>query len=264
MNSTISDRLRQGVIAALIHLAISALIALLAAWLVWGVWYPHPYDELSGGRELFLLIVAVDVVCGPALTLVVFDRRKPKAELRRDLSFIGVLQLVALLYGLQVVMEARPLYLVHEVDRFRVVTRADYLGVDVSADIRKLPPALQPRPWSGPVLVGTRAPRNAAEHTSILFEALQGGRDYAQRPDFYLPYDDEYAPRVLQRAKPLADLIAKNPAIGPRASTILASGGTDLSKAMYVPVMHRQDWVAIIDAKGGVLGFVKGDAFAVR
>lgn len=257
-------RLRQATLAALIHFWVSLAVALLAAWLVWGVWYPHPYDELSGGRELFLLIVAVDVVCGPALTLVVFDRRKPRAELRRDLSFIGLLQLAALLYGLHVVMEARPLYLVHEVDRFRAVTRADYLGVDVSADIARLPPTLQPRPWAGPIVVGTRAPRDAAEHTSILFDAMRGGRDYSQRPDFYLPYDDAYGPRVLQRARPLTGLIEKNPDLKSRADAILASSGTNSSQARYVPVVHRQDWVAIVDSRGRILGFVKGDGFAVR
>ena len=43
------DKLR----AAGIHLGLSLLVAALAAALVFGVWYPYPYREISGGRALF-------------------------------------------------------------------------------------------------------------------------------------------------------------------------------------------------------------------
>jgi hypothetical protein len=67
------DRLR----ASAIHFCISVAIALLAALLVFFVWYPNPYREISGGRELFLILVSVDVVLGPLITLAIFDRAKP-------------------------------------------------------------------------------------------------------------------------------------------------------------------------------------------
>ena len=75
-------------------------MALLAAALVFGLWYPYPYREISGGRELFFIIVAVDVVMGPLLTFAVFNRKKPLKELKRDLGVIVLLQLAALGYGL--------------------------------------------------------------------------------------------------------------------------------------------------------------------
>ena len=53
--------------ASAIHLAISLSVATLAALVVFGWWYPYPYRELSGGRELFALVVAVDVVLGPLI-----------------------------------------------------------------------------------------------------------------------------------------------------------------------------------------------------
>ena len=49
----------------------------MAAGLVFALWYPYPYREISGGRELFLIVVAVDVIMGPLLTLAVFNRSKP-------------------------------------------------------------------------------------------------------------------------------------------------------------------------------------------
>lgn len=36
-----------------IHLGLSLVMASLAALLVFGIWYPYPYREISGGRELF-------------------------------------------------------------------------------------------------------------------------------------------------------------------------------------------------------------------
>ena len=111
------DRLK----ASSIHLGISLAIALLAALLVFGLWYPYPYREISGGRELFLILVAVDVILGPLMTLTIFNRSKPWPELRRDLAIVVLLQLAALSYGLWSVFVARPVHLVFEYDRFRVV-----------------------------------------------------------------------------------------------------------------------------------------------
>ena len=74
-----------------IHLGISLTVALLAALLVFGLWYPYPYREMSGGRELFLIVVAVDVILGPLITLAVFNRAKPSRELKRDLVMVALM-----------------------------------------------------------------------------------------------------------------------------------------------------------------------------
>ena len=94
--------------ASAIHLAISLSIATLAALLVFGWWYPYPYRELSGGRELFTLVVAVDVVLGPLITLVIFNTTKTRRHLAMDFTVIGLLQVAALAYGLWTVFVARP------------------------------------------------------------------------------------------------------------------------------------------------------------
>ena len=68
--------------AAGIHLVLSCLVAAFGALLVFAVWYPFPYRELSGGRDLFVLLVSVDVVIGPLITFAVFNRAKPAQQLR--------------------------------------------------------------------------------------------------------------------------------------------------------------------------------------
>src|ERR1700687_4346526 len=98
------DRLRAGAV----HFLISALIAVVAALFVFVFvfWYPDPYSELPGGRELFLILVAVDVILGPLITLTIFNRAKPWPVLCRDLVCVGLVQLVALGYGMWTVFVA--------------------------------------------------------------------------------------------------------------------------------------------------------------
>lgn len=264
MKSEFISRARSAGVAACVHFGISMLLAVGAAMLVWGVWYPPPFDALSGGRKLFLLIVAVDMVCGPLLTLVIFDLKKPTRELLRDLGVIGSLQCAALLYGLWTMYEARPLFLVHEVERFRVIAKPDFMGVDVSAQIAGLPESMRPRLLSGPKLVGALPPLDVAARQSMLREALRGGRDFVQRPEHYVPYDEAYASMVARRARPLRFFVEQFPDTADDVMGTLTRAGLATDDALFLPVVHRQDWIAILGGQGKLVGFAPGDGFAVR
>ena len=251
------QRLRAATRAAALHLVGSVAVAVLAAALVFGFWFPYPYRDLAGGRELFLLIIAVDVICGPLLTMVLYNPAKPRAELCRDLGLVVLIQLAALGYGLHVVWQARPLYLVQEVDRFKVLSMPD---LDM-AEVRKLPIPMQVNWVKGPITVAIRAPKDAEEQQKVLLESVQGGRDYAERPEFYLPYEGAAALKALQRAKPLAVFLDKQPSQRSAAADLAASKGLDMAQLVYLPVVGRQDWVAVLDAQAQIQGFLKGDGF---
>lgn len=243
--------------AAILHLAISSAVAGLSALLVFLVWYPYPYRELSGGRELFLLVVGVDVVCGPILTFVLFSPFKPRTELRRDLRFVALIQLAALVYGLFTVWQARPLFLVMEMDRFKVVTSPD---LDQSA-VAALPANLRSSAWAGPKVVAIRPPASVEEKNRVLFAAIQGGRDYAERPEFYLPYESDNALKSLKAAKPLAAFLARWPDQQAAADKLAVEKKADMTQWLYLPVRGRQEWVAVLDKQGQIQGFLKGDGF---
>lgn len=247
--------------AALIHFLCSLLVATLAAVLVLRVWFPHPHELLSGGRNLFLLLAGVDVVCGPLLTLVLFNPKKPRRELLTDMALVMAVQLGALLYGLYTAYEARPLFLVHEVDRFRVITNTDYGNIDASAALAALDAPLRPSWRKGPTVVGIRLPATANERQDVMWESVFGGRDYSQRPEFYIPYDAAYAPKALGRAKPLETFLAKYPGTQAEAAALLQQHGVAAEDALYLPVIHRQDWVAVLDKSARILGFLPGDGF---
>ncbi len=252
-----SLRLRAAAKASAWHFLATAAVALSAGILVFSFWYPSPFQAISGGRELFLLIVAVDTVCGPLLTLVLFNPKKPRAELVRDLSLVVGIQIAALGYGLSTVWEARPIFLVNEVDRFKPVSLADI----EDGTIASLPANLRPGWFDKPIAVGIRDPIDQEEKNKVLFESVQGGRDYAERPEFYLPYAGDVALKAVKRAKPLEQFLTKYPDQLGAATELASSQQADLMHWMYLPVRGREDWVAIVDSQGKIQGFLKGDGF---
>lgn len=258
-----SIRMKAAGKAAFFHLIGSLLVASFAAVVVFGFWYPTPYGELSGGLRLFLILVGVDVVCGPLLTLILFSPKKSRRELTLDMSLVVIVQLAALVYGLHTAFQGRPLYLVHELDRFRVIAMQDYLGEDVSEHLAKLDDALQPSWSSGPITVGIRDPRDRQERQEVMLDSVTGGRDYSQRPEFYIPYDSAYSEKALAQAKPLPAFVEKYPETAEAASEIAKDNQTEIASLRFLPVLHRQEWIAVLDQQARILGFLPGDGFAV-
>ena len=247
--------LRQRARAAGLHLLISALVAAVAAALVFGLWYPGIYRLASGGRDLFLLVTGVDVILGPLLTFAVFNLAKGWKHLRRDLAVIGVIQTAALIYGLHTVFIVRPVAMAFEVDRFRVITAADvYLS-----DLPKARPEHRSLPLTGPWLLGTRAPMAGDEHNDAVFMGLQG-IDRANRPLFWQSYADS-VPDVLEMSRPISKLLEHYPASAAEFRTKLAEMKADEATARFLPLTARVNWVIVLDASGTVLGHLNADGF---
>ncbi len=102
------------------------------AWLVFSVWVPAPYQGLVQAPQLFIVLLLVDVVCGPLLTAVLANPAKPRKELRLDFALVVLVQLGALAYGLHTIANARPVALVFEVDRFAVVSASQVSAQELS------------------------------------------------------------------------------------------------------------------------------------
>ena len=101
------------------HLSISLFIAILVMGLVFFVWYPAPLAQAVGVTHIFLMMLVIDVIIGPALSLLVY--KEGKKSLKFDLTVIILIQVSALCYGIYSIAEGRPAWLVYTVDRFEVV-----------------------------------------------------------------------------------------------------------------------------------------------
>ena len=246
--------------AAGVHFVLSLLVAAVAALLVFFVWYPYPYREISGGRELFFIVVAVDVIMGPLMTLAVFNLAKPRAELMRDLAIIGLLQLTALGYGLWTVSVARPVHLVYEIDRFRVVH-----AVDIPRELmEKAPPQFRQLPLTGPTLLSVRDFKNSNESFEATMAATQG-LHISARPDLWQDYATAKT-QILTHTRPLADLKKRFPERTADIDVALVKAGAQARQPAtlaYVPMIGRDlFWTVLLDANTTeVIAFVPIDSF---
>ena len=243
--------------ASCIHLGVSLCIAALAAAVVFGLWYPYPYREISGGRSLFLLVVFVDVVMGPLITLVIFNRNKPRRELMTDFLVVGLLQLAALSYGLWAVFVARPVHLVFEYNRMAVVHAID---VD-PALLSKAPKELQTLPMTGPTAIALRPFKNAAEQIDATIAAM-GGAPLPARSDLWQPYGDSVAD-VLKEAKPAEELSTRFPSQTSLINRAIEGTGKTVAHLRYLPLISRNEaWTVLLDATTAEpVGFIPLDSF---
>lgn len=244
--------------AASVHWLVSLGAVSAAALLVFVLWYPYPFREIAGGTELFLLVTVVDVVMGPLLTLVIFDLTKPRSVLIRDLSVIAVLQLGALLYGLHTVYLARPVYLVHEVDRVQLVVAAD---VDPSSMVNAMP-VFQRLPMWGVQLIGVREPRDGAELLKSVEWAMLG-HDAAMRPDWWVPLRDDHREVMRKRAVAWPELRTRSAQASQQVDQFLRETEMAENDLMALPLVNRHlVWTIVLrrdDAR--VVGYLPIDPF---
>lgn len=185
--------------ATLIHLYGSGCVALVFLGLVFFVWYPAPLSGATGVTAIFLILLAVDVVLGPALTFVVY--KTGKKSLRFDLSVIVVVQLAALCYGLLTIAVARPAWIVFNVDRFDLAQAHELDGRYLSSTKEEF----RAPPWSGPRWVAARNPTDLQKRNELIVESAAGGSDLPQRPDLYVSIQEESS-NIKKIAQPLQNL----------------------------------------------------------
>ena len=237
--------------ASLIHLGISAAIGLAVVTLMLFVGYPRPYFKAMGGDMLILLLIGVDVVIGPLITLVIFNPKKK--GLRFDLSVIAALQLAALAYGCSVMFAARPVYSVYVVDRFETVAANQ---VD-EPSLAKAAGEFRSLPLTGPKVVAAREPTDQQRKADVIMQALNGGPDIANLPDLYVPYSEARA-EAAEKARPLAELIKRQPGDAAQIRAFVADAGRTEDAVAFLPMKARnKDMTVIVDSKtGDVLGIL--------
>ena len=157
-----------------IHLLISSFVFIAFLLIMLRVWYPDFYFEASAGWGVLKILLMVDVVLGPLITLIIFKSGKP--GLRFDLSVLAFLQLSALAYGASVIYENRPLYLVFAVDRFEVIPAG---AIDV-AEIKD--PGSLTSLDSRPPMVFANPPEDPEQRGEIAMEVILGGKVIELRP----------------------------------------------------------------------------------
>ena len=229
--------------AATIHFILSLCVGGVLFGLLWFVWYPAPMLVAIGGQELFLLIVCVDVILGPLLTLVVFNTKK--RSLKFDLSVIALVQIGALVYGVSVMLEARPVYVAANVDHFQVIQATEV----TDENLRKANASM---PWFGPEWVGTKAPTDRYDVDAVeAVKQVGGGRGHF--PQLHVPYES-MASEVLEKSKPISGLMTTNMQQSAEMNGWLRKHNLDASTARFQPIKIRaSEFTVVIDNKSAAI-----------
>jgi len=137
---------------------------------------------------------------------------------------------------------ARPVHMVFEYDRFRVVH-----AIDVPLELlRQTPAGVDPLPLTGPTLLSLRPFKDAKESGDATIAAL-GGVSLSSRPDLWQPYTTAI-PDVLKAAKPIANLKTRFPAQAAEIDQVLQGKTRNPESVLYVPMVGRKSfWTVFVD-----------------
>ncbi|HZQ73887.1 MAG TPA: TfpX/TfpZ family type IV pilin accessory protein [Burkholderiales bacterium] len=228
-----------------LHLTISIAIAASALACMLLVWYPGPLFQAAGGNGLLFLLVGVDVVVGPLITLIVFRSGKP--GMKFDLAMIALAQSAALAYGVHTVYLARPVFIVFVKDRFDVARAVDISDADLAQGKY---PQFRAFPLGRPRLAFVDWPDDPKERAKLVDLAFSASAtDLYQLPRLFVPYE-ERTKEVLKRAYPVERVRQIEPKAADVIDRYLARSGRPPDSVRFLDLRAPLAWVAVlVDAK---------------
>lgn len=209
--------------------------------------------------QLFWWMLGVDMVCGPLLTWILIRPGKTWRALGVDLVLIACLQWGALAYGVHALALSRPLAVVFEVDRFRVISYSDVPEEEMAA--ASVPVWFTPWQLQAPQMLGLRSVHGLGEKMSSVESAFQGV-DAAQRPSRWQDYSLSKSD-ILRRARPLEDLRQRYPTEIGRIDAAANAAGLHAG-GLWLPLVGRRsaEWIALIDpTSAAIVGYLPFDGF---
>jgi len=256
MNSLGKIAWREKFVATGVHFLVTLTLAACAAALIFLVWFPDPFQTMIGGTELFVLVVGCDLVLGPLVSLVIYNSRKSRRKLIFDYVVVAILQIGAMVYGVQVLAGSRPVFVAFSVDRMEIVTAREITEQELAAVTR---PEFAKLSITGPRLVGIDVP--PAERTDALFKAMNGNDIYL-RPKFFVPFETKVA-EVRKRAKLISEITTRKPDSKPVIEAAIAGLKLPADRIRWVPAHHSKGfWTAFIDIDSGMpVGYVDLDPY---
>jgi hypothetical protein len=234
-----------------LHLLGSACALTLVLGALYFGWYRWPGWYLSSAPHIIGILVMVDVVLGPTLTLIIANPKKPRRELMRDLAMIVTVQLVALTYGSFTLWSGRPLYYAFSVNCLEMVQASD-IEPDERLLARQQNPAFAPHWWSLPRWIWAPLPANKQEAAKIVGGTLFGGKDVIEMPRYFKTWE-QGLPDLRAQLQPVGELKYLNKAerkalsarmsaqgLAPDASNVLIMwGGSRRLVAVFDPTTLR-------------------------
>lgn len=115
-----------------IHFLMSLIALLVLLICILALWFPGILFSADGGWAGLRIVIGVDLVLGPLMTLIVFKSGKP--GLKFDLTCIAIAQISMMAIGSWIIYQERPLALILAYDTFYSVSKKEFddYGKDVA------------------------------------------------------------------------------------------------------------------------------------
>ena len=184
--------------ASVTHLLLSILLIGSIALFAFLHWYPAGLHHAAKLDKLMGIMLGVDIVAGPLLTLILY--RRGKKGLKIDLATIAVLQLAFLGYGLNTLWQSRPIFLVGSQEAFALIF-APGLPPDIEEQAikEKWPRFRNSGPWLAAVDLSGRVARD-----EFLTSAEHGNSGPLAATALYIPYS-KLSSSIAAAAHPLGE-----------------------------------------------------------
>jgi hypothetical protein len=187
-----------------LHLLTSAaVLALILGSLYFG-WYRWPGWYLTDVTRVIIVMVCVDVVLGPTLTLIIANKNKPRRELARDIGIIALVQVCALAYGSVSLWNGRPMYYAFSESILQLVQAYDIDESEAKLG-REQNPALAPHWYNLPRWIWAPLPNDTEARQKIVGAAISGGDDVISMPRYFKPWQ-EGLPSLRSQLKKVDDV----------------------------------------------------------
>jgi hypothetical protein len=207
-----------------LHLLASTVVLTLVLGALWLGWYRWPGWYLSSVLHVVGIVVMVDLVVGPTLTLVVANPGKLRRIFARDVAVIVSVQLAALVYGTVTLWSGRPLYYAFSENSLDCVQASDIDVSEAAAALRQNP-TLAPHWYSLPRWIWAPLPDDPDEAVRIVNGTTFGtGKDVVDMPRYFKPWR-QGLPKLREQLSRLDDITFLNKAEKRSLHTRLSARG---------------------------------------
>jgi hypothetical protein len=187
-----------------LHLLSSATVLTLMLGCLYFGWYRWPGWYLADVTRVVLVMICVDVVLGPTLTLIIANQKKSRRELTRDIGIIVAVQLCALTYGSVSLWNGRPLYYAFSEGVLQLVQAYDINANEAKLG-RELNPTLAPHWYSQPRWIWAPLPQDPEIGIRIVLATVTGGDDVISMPRYFKRWE-EGVPSLRSQLKKVDDV----------------------------------------------------------
>jgi hypothetical protein len=188
-----------------LHLLASATALTLILGALYLGWYRWPGWYLADVKTVVFVMIGVDVVLGPTLTLIIAGNNKPRRELKRDIGIIVAVQLCALIYGTTQLWNGRPLYYAFSETELQLVQAYD-IDRDEAARGRRENAQFAPHWYSLPRWIWAPLPQDPEESQKIVTGTVMGGNDVTSMPRYFKRWE-QGLPALRDKLKRVDDVM---------------------------------------------------------